>query len=134
MLPIGDPVLLKIGDRALIHNAAKGRVFRDCIARHQRVVLCFEDGTEIEVDWASSGPELYSTTRRLVLSDEYAMPSEFRRVSGKTVKHVVTDGARLYLAFTDGHELVFRWEGEPDARAINVSVHVRGVEMNGVAQ
>lgn len=116
-------ILLKVGERERIHDHVKGRVFKDCIARHQRVCLQFEDGYEVEVDWDSSGPELRTATQTLVLSNERAMPTQFAYVVGKTVRQVVTDGARLYLCFTDGHELVFRWEREPDARAVNVTIN-----------
>lgn len=125
-------VLLLIGDRELIHDHCKGRAFRDCIPEHQRVRLQFEDGYEVDVDWSSSGPELRDA-RQCIITNEYALPTQFRYVQGKIVKHVVTDGARLYLAFTDGHELVIRWERDPDARGVNCSVQVQGVSLFGEA-
>lgn len=127
------PTLLRIGERELIHDHCKGRRFADCIPEHQRVRLCFEDGYEVDVDWAVNGPELRDARQRLVLTNEYAMPTQLAYVRGKVVKHVATDGARLYLAFTDGHELVIRWEGEPDARSVNCTIVVPAVSMTGEA-
>ena len=120
-------------DRELIHDHCKGRRFEDCIPHSQRVTLVFDDAYEVDVDWASDGPELRDARQRLVLTNELAMPTQFGYVRGKTVKHVVTDGARLYLAFTDGHELVIRWEGEPDARAVNCSIVMPSVSLLGEA-
>ena len=122
---------LLIGQRELIHDHCKGRQFADCVPEHQRVRLLFADGYEVEVDWAVNGPELRDARQRLILTDERALPSQFGYVRGKTVKHVVTDGARLYLCFTDGHELVIRWESEPDARAVNCSVVMPSVSLTG---
>jgi hypothetical protein len=125
-------ILLRVGQRELIHDHCKGRQFQDCIPKHQRVCLQFADGYEVEVDW-DKGPELRDARQTLVLTNERAMPSQFGYVRGKTVKHVVTDGERLYLAFTDGHELVIRWEREPDVRAINCTVVMPGVSLSGEA-
>jgi hypothetical protein len=126
-------IALRIGERELIHDHCKGRQFKDCIPEHQRVRLQFEDGYEVDVDWDTPGPELREARQTLIITNEYAMPSRFGYVRGKVVKHVVTDGARLYLAFTDGHELVIRWEKTPDARAVNCTVQMTGVSLSGEA-
>jgi hypothetical protein len=126
-------VLLRIGQRELIHDHCKGRRFQDCVPEHQRVRLQFDDGYEVDVDWSTAGPELREARQHLILTNERAMPSQFGYVRGKEVKHVVTDGERLYLAFTDGHELVIRWERDPDVRAINCTVVMPSVSLSGKA-
>jgi hypothetical protein len=116
-----------------IHSHLVGRQFGDCVPAHQRVTIRCLDGFEVEVEWASSGPEVRTVAQRL-LGPERVLRSEFAYVQGKAIKHVLTDGEQLLIGFTDGHELAVRWKDEqPDAAAVNVKVGIFGVDTFGAA-
>jgi hypothetical protein len=115
-----------------IQSLLIGRRFGDCIPAHQRITVRCTDGFEVDVDWASSGPEVRASRQGLVVPDRVLDP-KFAYVCGKVIKRCLTNGSNLLIGFTDGHELAIAWDGIPDARAINVSVGLVGVSMSGSA-
>lgn len=87
-----------------IHQLCKGRVFRDAIQDGQDFRLRFLDGFELVCAWGSAGPEPKACAQG-ILTKELAIHPQFRYVCGKTVAAVLTDGEKLIIRFTDGHEL-----------------------------
>lgn len=110
-------------DRVTITSLAAGRTFRDAIPDGDEFRLRFYDGTEIVCAWASSGPEVKAVNRG-VITAEHALHPQFRYVAGKVVEQVLTDGQRLVIVFTDGHELRSDFRRAPAVRGVDVRVSV----------
>lgn len=102
-----------------ITSYAAGRRFRDAIPDGDNFRLRFMDGLEIEVAWDSGGPEV-KRVEHGVITQETVIAPQFRYVTGKTVREVLTDGTKLILAFTDGHELRSDFKRAPEVCGVDV--------------
>lgn len=107
-----------------IHKECKGRVFRDAIPDGQDFRLRFMDGFELVCAWGSNGPEAKAYAQG-VITQEMVIHPQFRYVSGKTVKAVLTDGEQLLIDFTDGHRLRSSFgRSGPEVEGVDVNVLV----------
>lgn len=110
-------------DRVTITQLAVGRAFRDAIPDGDDFRLRFTDGLEILCAWASSGPEV-KVVNQGVITAEQALHPQFRYVAGKVVRQVLTDGTKLVIAFSDGHELRSDFRRQPTVRGVDVRVAI----------
>lgn len=115
-----------------INALAAGRVFFDAVPDGDDFRLRFADGLEIVVAWASSGPEVKAFAQHIITS-ERALHPQFQYVSGKTVKQVLTDGRKLILQFTDGHELRSDFRRAPAVEAVDARVRLSSKTLIGSA-
>lgn len=111
-----------------ISSLSKGRIFHDAIPDGQDFILRFRDGREITVAWASDGPEvkgwMHRTNPNPFGLDMQVIPDQFRYVSGKQVKEILTDGKQLVIVFTDGHELRSDFKAAPKVVAVDAKVYI----------
>lgn len=108
-----------------ISSLAEGQVFWDALPYGQdEFLLRFQSGLEINVAWASSGPEVKNYWYRAltILATERALHPQFQYVSGKTVLQVLTDGCQLIISFTDGHELRSDFRRCPEPVAVDAKI------------
>lgn len=101
-----------------------GSVLHDVYSGNGRLYLRMKDGKTVRCAWGDAGPELIDVVQLLPPTDQ-ALEPRFRYVSGKTIRHVLTDGDRMLLVFTDGHELqVNHQKADPESDAVHVRVKV----------
>ena len=116
-----------------INDLAAGRRLRDVIPDGDDFRLRFLDGLEVVCVWGSSGPEVKAYAFN-VISSETDLHPQFRYVTGKTVKQVLTDGQSLLIEFTDGHTLRSSFRGSrPTVDAVDVKVVLPSVSFSGQA-
>jgi hypothetical protein len=105
-----------------IHKLCLGRIFRDAVQDGDYFRLRFMDGFELVCAWDSSGPEVKAHAQGVVTA-EMAIHPQFRYVSGKTVRAILTDGEKLIIEFTDGHALRSSFgRGGPRVEGVDVRV------------
>jgi hypothetical protein len=102
-----------------IHALAAGRVLHDVIPDGQNFRMRFTDGLELVCAWGSAGPELKDVQHEIFTAERDLHP-QFRYVTGKTVRAVLTDGQKLLIEFTDGHTLRSSFRGAPVVDGIDV--------------
>lgn len=101
-----------------------GCVLHDVYSGNGKLYLRMKDGKTVRCAWGDDGPELVDVLQLLPPTDQ-ALEPRFRYVSGKTIRNVVTDGMRMLICFTDGHELqVNHVKADPDSDAVHVRVKV----------
>ena len=94
---------------------------RDAIPDGDDFRLRFADGLEIVCAWGDHGPEVKYCTHN-VLTAETDLHPQFRYVTGKTVRQILTDGRKLIVQFTDGHELRSSFRTAPEVEAVDVKI------------
>jgi hypothetical protein len=102
-----------------IHALAAGRVLHDVIPDGQDFRMRFTDGLELVCAWGSAGPELKHVEHEVFTVERYLHP-QFRYVTGKTVRAVLTDGKKLLIEFTDGHTLRSDFSTKPIVAGVDV--------------
>jgi hypothetical protein len=102
-----------------INAIAAGRTFWDAIPDGDDFRLRFTDGVEIVCAWGSQGPEVKATHFGVITKDRSIHP-QFQYVSGKLVRQVLTDGKKLIIQFSDGHELRSDFKRGPKVEAVDV--------------
>lgn len=106
----------------MITPLVAGRALHDIYSGNGKLYLRMKDGRTIRCAWGDHGPELVDVVQLLPPTDQ-ALEPRFQYVSGKTVKHVLTDGERMLVVFTDGHELQVNHERpDPEGDAVHVRI------------
>lgn len=101
-----------------------GGVLHDVYSGNGRLYLRMRDGKTVRCAWGDHGPELIDVLQLLPPTDQ-ALEPRFQYVSGKTIRHVLTDGEKMLIAFTDGHELqVTHQKPDPEGDAVHVRIKV----------
>ncbi len=109
-----------------IGKMVRDRCLYDVVAIHDGLLLRCTDGLEIEIAFASDGPEL-KAFRAHVITFEKTMPAAFDFMRGKPLDCVYwrKDLAHFHIIAQDGHALRFDWKsGQPEARGVDVHVNV----------
>lgn len=108
----------------MISPHVAGCTLHDIYSGNARLYLRMKDGKTVRCAWGDQGPELIDVLHLLPPTDQ-ALESRFQYVSGKTIRNVLTDGERMLIAFTDGHELqVNHRKADPEGDAVHVRVKV----------
>lgn len=106
----------------MINDVVAGKVFHDAYSGNSKLYLRMRDGYTVACAWDSAGPVLVDAIQLHAPTDQ-ALEPRFQYCSGKVIRHVVTDGERLLIVFTDGHELqVNHMSSDPDPDAVHVRI------------
>lgn len=116
-----------------ITQLCAGKRFFDAIPDGDDFRLRFEDGVEIKIAWESDGPKTIGIAHGIITT-ERALHSQFRYVTGKVVEAVYTDGNKLVVRFTDGHELRSSFRAKPTVDAIDVKIKLEPASAIAIAQ
>lgn len=108
----------------MITPHVRGQVLHDIYSGNGRLYLRMKSGKTVRCAWGDHGPELIDVVQLLPPTDQ-ALEARFQYVSGKIIRNVLTDGEKMLIAFTDGHELqVNHRKADPEGDAVHVRVQV----------